>query len=197
MNNLYLFELINAAPHPEPWQLWLAIASAQWLIYLLPVGIAWAWLRGEGLMRLDLLELLAAALLALGLAQVVAHVWPQPRPFVLHLGTQLMAHANDASMPSDHVTLFWGLALSALINERLGVWGFPLLTAGLAVGWAQVFLGVHFPSDILAALPVSALGAVIAHALRPVTKPHAVRLLALHDQWLAHLRSRLSLFRKS
>lgn len=196
MNNLYLFELINAAPHPEPWQLGLAIVSAQWLIYLVPVGIAWDWLRGERVLRLDLLELLVSALLALVLAQVVAHVWPQPRPFVLHLGTQLMAHANDPSMPSDHVTLFWGLALAALINERLGVWGFPLLTAGLAVGWAQVFLGVHFPSDVLAALPLAALGALIAHVLRPVATPHAVRLLTIHDHWLTHVRGRLGLFRK-
>ena len=40
MNNLHLFELINAAPHPEAWQLNLALALAQWLIFLVPVGPA-------------------------------------------------------------------------------------------------------------------------------------------------------------
>lgn len=191
MSNHHLFELINAAPHPEAWQLGLAIGLAQWLIYVVPAGLAWAWLRGAPDARLELLEMLLSALLALGLAQVVVHVWPQPRPFALHLGTQLIPHADDPGLPSDHVTVFWSLGLSALMTTRLAVWGFPLLAAGMAAGWARVFLGVHFPYDILAALPVAASGALIARVLRPATMPIALRLLAAHDRWLAALRGRL------
>lgn len=191
MSNHHLFELINAAPHPEAWQLGLAIGLAQWLIYVVPAGLAWAWLRGAPDARLELLEMLASALLALGLAQVVVHVWPQPRPFALHLGTQLIPHPDDPGLPSDHVTVFWSLGLSALMTARYAVWGFPLLAAGMAAGWARVFLGVHFPYDILAALPVAASGALIARVLRPATMPIALRLLAVHDRWLAALRGRL------
>ncbi len=197
MSNVHLFELINAAPHPEAWQLHLAIALAQWLIYLLPAGLAWAWLRGDRVARLDIVGMLLSTLLALGVAQVVVHAWPQPRPFALHLGTQLLPHANDPGLPSDHVTVFWSLALSALFTERFAVWGFPLLAGGLAVGWSRVFLGVHFPYDILAALPVAGIGAVIARAVRPATMPLVLPLLAVHDRWMTVLRARLHLNRRT
>lgn len=197
MSNAHLFELINAAPHPEAWQLNLALALARWLIFLVPVGMALAWIRGDRVARLNLLDMLLATLLALGVAQVIVHVWPQPRPFMLHLGTQLMPHADDPGLPSDHVTVFWSLALSALATERFAVWGYPLFAAGLAVGWSRVFLGVHFPYDVLAALPVAGAGVLLARALRPATMPLAPRLLALHDHALAAIRIRLTTNRRA
>lgn len=169
------------------------IVLAQLLIDLVPAGMAWAWMRGERVARLDLLGRLLSALLAL----LVVHIWPQSTPFVLHLGTQLIAHADAPGLPSDYVTEFWSRAMSALMTERLAVWGYPLLAAGLAVGWARVFLGVHFPYDILAALPVAAAGALIARVLRPATIPLALPLLAVHDRWLATLRDRLQFMRRA
>lgn len=182
MDNLHLFHLINAGPGLGSVQRGIAVALAEWAIYLLPPGMAIAWVRGDREARRELLQTLLAALLALGLAQVVSHVWPQPRPFALHLGTQYLAHGDDAGLPSDHVTVFWSLALSALTTRRFAVWGFPLLAMGLLVGWARVYLGVHFPFDILAAFPVALAGAAIAHGLRGPAMPVFAKLLYLYDR---------------
>ena len=132
----------------------------------------------------ELLQLLVATGLALMVAQIVAHVWPQPRPFAMHVGHQYLAHSSDPGMPSDHVTVFWGLALAALSTRRFDVFALPLFTLGLLVGWSRVFLGVHFPLDILAALPVAAAGAVLERSLRS-------RLAALLE-WLVGLYDRLA-----
>lgn len=183
MDNLHLFSLINAGPGLETMQLGIAVALAEWLIYLVPAGMAIAWVRGDHVSRRELLQLLLAAAIALGVAQIVAHIWPQPRPFALHLGTQYLGHSNDPGLPSDHVTVFWSLALASMGTRRFAVWGFPLLAAGLVVGWSRVYLGVHFPFDVLAALPVAGLGAVAARLLQVPLMPIMARVLYLYD-WL-------------
>jgi undecaprenyl-diphosphatase len=166
MDNVHLFELLNASSGLAPGKLLLAALLAKWVIAGVPVGIGWAWVRSAPSTRPEWLEMVLAVVISLVLAQFVTWVWPQPRPFALHLGTQYLEHASDPGMPSDHVTVFWSLSLSALGTRRLALLAMPLFAVGLAVGWSRVYLGVHFPYDIVAALPVSLTGALVAHLLR-------------------------------
>ncbi len=189
MNNLHLFELINAPAGTAAWRLLLATVVAEGLIYLLPLGMAWAWIRGNRGLRLDLLQALAVVLLALLLGQLVAALWPQPRPFMLHLGTQYLAHAADSGLPSEHVTVFWSLALALLASRRLAVWALPLLAAGLLVGFARVYLGVHFPFDVLAAAPVAAVAATAGWLGRRPLHRGVSRAVGFYDAVLARLRA--------
>jgi len=190
MGNLHLFELINAGLRPSPLSLGLALALARWLALLPAAGLMWAWVRGDDGSRLELLQMLLAALLSLVLAQGIAYLWPQPRPFALHLGQQLLAHADEPGMPGDQVTLLWSLAWAALGTSRFAVWSYLLFAAGLAVGWSRVFLGVQFPYDVLAAMPVALAGTVASWALRPLTMPLLVRCLRLHDGMVLRWRKR-------
>ena len=182
MDNVHLFQLINAAPGLGLVQRSMATALAEWAIYLVPLTMVIGWYRGDQTARRELLQMLLAALIALGFAQIVTHVWPQPRPFALHLGTQYLDHGSDPGLPSDHVTVFWSLALAALATRRFAVWGFPLLAIGLLVGWARVYLGVHFPFDILGALPVALAGTVVAHGLKMPAAPVFAWILSLYDR---------------
>ena len=191
MGNLQLYELINASPGLGPVRLAVAVAVAQWSIYLVPCLMVLAWVRADLVTRRELLQLLMAVALSLALAQLVAIVWPQPRPSALHLGTQYLQHAADPGLPSDHVTVFWSLGVAALMTRRLAVWGLPLLAVGLVVGWSRVYLGVHFPLDILAALPVAVAGAAAARALRHSTMPLVGRLLYACDRLEKPVRDRL------
>lgn len=196
MNNLHLFELINAPPGLNPLQLGLATLLARWVIYLIPLMIAVAWVRGDRSARRELLQILLAVAIALGLAQIVTHVWPQPRPFALHLGVQYLAHDMDPGLPSDHVTVFWSVALAALASRKFALWSLPLLALGLLVGWSRVYLGMHFPFDIAAALPVALAGTVVALALRAPLRPAVEWALALYDRLASSLHTRLHPSRK-
>jgi undecaprenyl-diphosphatase len=183
LSNNYLFELINAGSHPPPLLLFMAKLAAQWLVLTVPVAWAILWLRGDQRARMDLLYVLVSALIALGIAQGVGMAYPSPRPFALHLGNQYIAHADDPGLPSDHVTLLWSLALASLGTTR-GSWlVFPLLAAGLVVGWARVYLGVHFPFDVLAALPVAGAGAGLARVMCPGMERLLGPLTARYDGW--------------
>lgn len=184
MDNLHLFQLINARPGLGAAHIGVVTALAQWLIYLVPLTMAIGWARSDDGVRRDLLQILMGSLLALGVAQIVTQVWPQPRPFTLHLGMQYLAHGDDPGLPSDHVTVFWSLALSALTTRRLALWSLPLLVLGLVVGWSRVYLGVHFPFDILGAFPVALAGAVLACIFRSAMSPVFSNILDL-NAWLA------------
>ena len=62
-------------------------------------------------------------------------------------------------------------ALAFLLRPRLRALGVPLLALAAATGWARIYVGVHFPLDIIAGL---LLAGVIAAALALV-------------QWCVHL----------
>lgn len=184
-----LFQRLNAAPGTPHWQIAAAIVVAQWLILSIPATMIWSWVRGDDEDRRGLLEILLAALLALGVAQIVTHVWPQPRPFMIHLGHQFLPHVPDPGLPSDHVTVFWSVAFAALFSRRFSTWSVPLFAFGLAVGCSRVFLGIHFPSDIAAALPVALLGAIVARWVRAPMSPAYAALVRLWSRLESRIRT--------
>jgi membrane-associated phospholipid phosphatase len=65
---------------------------------------------------------------------------------------------NDASFPSGHALYSLALVLALLLlfwrRPAFARWRWPALALGLlfslAVGWSRLYLGVHYPSDVLA-----------------------------------------------
>ena len=93
---------------------------------------------------------LAAAALALGVNQVISHLWQRPRPFMAHpLGiVPLFASGHDASFPSDHASLSFAIAFGVLfVAGRVG-WLFVAWASLIAA--SRVLGGVHYPTDVLA-----------------------------------------------
>lgn len=154
--NQTLFLLLNAPANAGTLSVAFAWLCGEGLIWLLPLMLSVGWWRGDAALRRCMLEVLFAAMLALVVNLCIGALWPHPRPFVLGLGRRLIEHAADPSFPSDHVTLMSVTAVSLYLQgwRRSGaLWGgMALLTA-----WARVYLGVHFPFDMLGAVVVAYL----------------------------------------
>ena len=100
-----------------------------------------------------------AALLALGLGQLCNFVFPRSRPFVVTAATVLVPHAADSSFPSDHAILAFAVTVVlATVSRILGAW---LAAFGVLVLVSRVFVGAHYPSDVIGGAAVGALGAWI------------------------------------
>lgn len=157
--NETLFLLMNASAHPNAFVVFAAKFLAEYAIWLIPFSLVIGWLRGAESTRKLLLEAAASGLAGLLIVQLIGLVWQHPRPFMLGLGNQLLAHAADSSFPSDHLTLLSAVAFSFLMHQRAKLAGMLLALLGLPVAWARIYLGVHFPLDMLGAAAVAALSA--------------------------------------
>jgi len=157
--NHALFLSLNAPENPPAWTMALAIFLAEHLIWVLPLLLVTGWLRGSENIRRAMLAAALAAGLGLLLNQLIGLAWANPRPFVIGLGRTLIPHAADPSFPSDHLTLWWGTAFGLLLQPRLRGLGAVLALLGLPVAWARIYLGVHYPLDMLGALAVGLFSA--------------------------------------
>jgi undecaprenyl-diphosphatase len=101
----------------------------------------------------------ASAAVAVLVAHFLSSAIDRPRPFVAHASTihAFIAHGADPSFPSDHATAAFAIATAVLLRARAAGVLLLVLASVLAVG--RVFLGLHYPSDVLAG---AAIGAGIA-----------------------------------
>lgn len=160
--NHALFLALNASPDASPLVVAGALFLAKW-----PVGIAMLLaavvvaLQPAG-NRLLIARLLLTVLLAMAVTYVIRQFWYQPRPFVVGLGQQLLPHEPTASFPSFHATFLFSIGLALLSFSVNRVLAIVVLCLGLLTAWARIYLGVHYPFDIIAAFFVAGLATFAA-----------------------------------
>jgi undecaprenyl-diphosphatase len=152
--NRQVFLEINGLAHHSAVLDQFMILCAEYIPFVLAALLLAAWFRGT---RHAAFRSAVSGGLGLGAAQLLGLVHYQALPFVLGLGRPLIIHAADNGFPSDHATLCFAVAASLLLSgSRLGP--AAILLAAL-VGFARIFVGVHFPFDVLAG---TALGTGVA-----------------------------------
>jgi len=128
---------------------------------LFMAALWWLWFRTDQDDTEDRRSYLIAAIpvtiVAVVATRVVAHVLPfRDRPmftsgyhFVLPYGAEGIVLDSWSSFPSDNAVLFFALATSLwFVSRRIGV--LAALYATFAVCLPRVYLGEHWPTDILA-----------------------------------------------
>lgn len=163
--NLAIFRLIQASAPVQPWTVALATCLGDGLIGLVPLVLAWGWLRGRPDLRAATVRAGLAAVMALAASALIGTFWPHPRPFMAGLAPDLLGHVPEASFPSDHLTLMWSVAISLMLARCSRRVGLVLALLGLPMAWARIWLGVHFPLDMVGALAVGGSAAWLLQAV--------------------------------
>lgn len=186
--NRAVFLAINASPNVSEGELALAIFLAKYLILLLPAGLVTLWLAG-GRDRQGAVHGLLGVALVLLINFVVGLAWFEPRPFVVGLGTNLLAHAPTSAFPSNHASIMFTSAfvLMGTVARTPRLLGKLLLVCALPVCWARVYLGVHWPLDMLGGLCVSIVAALVMRtaAARETSRIAAAVLEGIYRRLLA------------
>ena len=141
-----LFHALNGAGNPalDPVMVALSVLGMSVLTFLWAVPL---WLARRRREAVDLLLLLAVAEILVFVLKVTLAV---PRPTI---GTILAVPLDDVSasaFPSGHATRAFAVALFLSLRLRDWRWGVPLFAYAALVAVSRVYVGVHWPSDILA-----------------------------------------------
>lgn len=173
-----LYEVNGAARQAPEWlDRAVSLAGEYGILLVLVLLVLWCWRGARRQDEAPAVESIAAlvwAPLAAGLALLVnvplRELVARPRPFRQHEGLQVLdpgfGGANgttDFSFVSDHTTLAMALGVGLfLANRRIGFLGIGL---ALAEGFCRVYMGVHYPTDVIGGL---ALGTAVVLVLAPL-----------------------------
>lgn len=165
-----LFLWINAT-NPSAFSLLLGRLLANGLVYVFPLYVILNWLRADAAGREALLQAALSAIVAMILSWAVARLWFHPRPFVIGLGHQYMPHAPTASFPSNHLSFIWAMCVGLWVHPARRRAAIILALLGLPVAWARIYMGVHFPLDMVGALLTAIVAAGLCLPLRTRSIP--------------------------
>lgn len=168
-----LYDINGLAREAPPWFDRVMEFVGEYGIMLGLVLVAlWCWwsVRRRGTLQ-DSVSALAGlvwAPLAAGIALLVnipiRGFVERPRPFKDHQGLEvLVAGKTDFSFVSDHSTMAMAIAVGIFVAHRR--FGLVALALAFAEGFCRVYMGVHYPTDVIGGF---ALGTAVALLLAPV-----------------------------
>lgn len=114
------------------------------------------------------LHLALTGLVALALYRTLKRQTRRPRPCAHDRRVRaLVAPLDEYSFPSGHTLHAVAFSLVAIVHYPVLAWVLVPFTASVAV--SRVVLGLHYPSDVLAATGIGAALAALSLALAPLT----------------------------
>jgi len=155
-----LFLAVNGLAGHSPALDLLMLFFAEALVYFVPAVIFALWHGRNDMWK----KITWGSLASFGVSSLLSALLGLPRPGALGVGRQLVSHKLNGSFPSDHTALMFGAAFSARKNKKLFV---LLLIFATLTGFARIFVGVHFPLDIIGG---AVLGAAVPFLLDKVSE---------------------------
>lgn len=107
------------------------------------------------------------------IVEVIRFFYESPRPYITLVFKPLIDLEISNSFPSGHVSAFLALATAILLFNRSTPlttsrkWGYCFFVGAILIGLARIFVGVHWPTDILGGIVVGILGALIVWKFLP------------------------------
>lgn len=175
-----LYHTVNRFADRTSWLHGPAVAYAKYGVVVFAALLLLAWWRARRSGDLEAEARIgwagAATLIALGLGQIIGHLVDRARPYaVLPHVHVLVAKSTDVSFPSDHALTVGAIAIGLWLVDR--TLGWIAIALALLMAFTRVYVGAHYPTDVVAGLLIA--GLIAAAGTRP-----GIRLL---KEMLIHL----------
>ncbi len=147
--DLYLFNLINGFAGRWPWLDYSAIFFAKYfeyvLLFCLIIFLVVNWKKHW---KMVVLALVSGVVSRFIIGSLIRFLWFRPRPFAVENFIPLIyQNPTEASFPSGHALFYF--AVSTIVyfyNKKAGI---LFYLASFLIAISRVFVGIHWPLDIL------------------------------------------------
>ncbi|MFZ7942607.1 undecaprenyl-diphosphatase [Neobacillus sp. 19] len=178
--NYKLFHAINqhAGHHPFLDGLMAFVTKDALIVYT--VVLLLMWIFGKEKYKYSVVYAAITGAIALFINYILGHIYDEPRPFVTHHVNLLIQHAKDSSFPSDHTTGAFSLALAVVMRHRKI--GFGMLFFAILTGISRIYVGHHYPFDVLGSMIVALLTSTLIYKFSSVFEPLGRIIISMYNR---------------
>lgn len=172
--NVALFNFINHNLQNPVFDFILPIVTHfggfEFLLALLIVIILYAHFKNKKTLKKFTILALIALLFSGLMVFLLKHLIHEPRPFVSFADVHLLVVEDDPlSFPSGHTTstlavvTFFILNMKELAKKHYRIIDVLLVIFAIAIPFSRIYVGVHYPVDVIAGFIVGIVGALIVN----------------------------------
>lgn len=173
MDNVSLFFLIFNLNNEFPVLDNLMIFGATYLIYLIFLLSLFLGFKGGIKEKKAFLLILLGLSIAILLIKGIHLFLYESRPFVTFHFSPIVDEAADASFPSRHATISSVIAFAFIYFKSK--WAPLFLILLLWIGISRIYVGVHYPLDIVGGFLISVIALTIAVQIKNLLKFHFLK----------------------
>lgn len=159
-NNTSLFFLIFNLSNKFPLSDFLMIFGAETLIYLVFILMLVLTYKGSAPERKALILALISFPILVIIIKIIHLLYYEYRPFITYQFTPLISYGEDASFPSRHTSIISAIAFSYFYFKSK--WSYLFLFSMIWIGLSRIYVGVHYPLDILGGFIVGFISVLIS-----------------------------------
>ncbi len=177
MLDVRIFRLLNGLSGRNVAADALFIFGAKSLIFVMAilllcyVAAAWKTDHFEGRVE-NFVHTFIGTVLAFIAETVIGFIWFRPRPFAALPDVVKLIEKSplEKSFPSAHASVAFAMAFGIWLHNKK--WGWLMLALAVCVSLSRIFVGVHYPSDVLAGALVGYLCACAAAPVKKRIEPY-------------------------
>jgi undecaprenyl-diphosphatase len=164
--NEHLFRLINDLGKENTLFNPIVVFIAEYMVIFLAIVVLVFWFTRVNKNRIMVICGLITFVIAEIFGKIAGKIHSNHQPFAeLSNVNQLIEKAVDNSFPSDHTILFFSFCVTFWIFRDAR--GFIWILLALLVGISRIWVGVHYPADIMVGALISICTAIIVIRVVP------------------------------